>query len=125
MQHQIQQQQQQQLPAQESSQANVEGRNAQAASTSTGPLFSLGQVCYTPGALDALADNGQIPLTFLARHVTGDWQELCSEDQETNREALTCGARILSAFAMKNGTKLWVITESDRSVTTLLLPSEY
>jgi hypothetical protein len=97
----------------------------QAASTTPGPLFSLGQVCFTPGALDALADNEQIPLTFLARHVTGDWQELCQEDQETNREALTCGARIFSAFAMKNGAKLWVITESDRSVTTLLLPSEY
>lgn len=93
--------------------------------TTNGPLFTMGQICATPGALDALEKNGQNPARFLARHVTGDWLEMCAEDQETNREALTCGARVFSAYAMKDGEKLWVITESDRSVTTLLLPSEY
>ena len=48
-----------------------------------------------------------------------------AEDQQTNREALECGARVFSSYATKNGQKLWIITEADRSVTTLLLPSEY
>ncbi len=89
------------------------------------PLFTLGQACATPGALDALEQNQQDPARFLARHVTGDWLEMCAQDQETNREALVHGARVFSAYTMKDGKKLWVITESDRSVTTLLLPSEY
>ena len=89
------------------------------------PLFTLGQACATPGALDALEKNQQDPARFLARHVTGDWLEMCAQDQQTNSEALIHGARVFSAYAMNDGKKLWVITESDRSVTTLLLPSEY
>jgi len=89
------------------------------------PLFSLGQLCATPGALEVLEQSGQQPIHFVARHVAGDWSEMDAEDQQTNREALECGARVLSSYTTKNGQKLWIITEADRSVTTLLLPSEY
>ena len=89
------------------------------------PLFPLGQVVATPGALDALVDAGQTPLEFLVRHVSGDWGELCAEDRLQNDMAVREGYRILSAYKTSKGTKIWVITEWDRSVTTLLLPAEY
>jgi len=87
------------------------------------PLFSLGQVVATPGALIALEKAGQTPLEFLARHVRG---ELSEEDQKENRFSLERGFRLLSSYRTDAGdTKLWVITEADRSVTTILLPEEY
>ena len=89
------------------------------------PIFSLGKVCATPGLIDALRENAQNPLYFLARHVKGDWSEMDEHDQQENTHALTNGTRIFSSYRMKNGQKLYVITEADRSVTTLLLPSEY
>ena len=89
------------------------------------PLFNMGRVCATPGALDALTTNKQNYIDFLSRHVTGDWLEMCEDDQETNRNAVDDDVRVFSAYSLKNGSKLWVITEHDRSVTTLLLPSEY
>lgn len=90
------------------------------------PLFSLGQVVVTPGALIALEKAGQTPLEFLARHVRGDWGELSEEDHKENRFSLECGFQLLSTYRTNAGdTKLWVITEADRSVTTLLLPDEY
>jgi len=89
------------------------------------PLFPLGQVVATPGALAALEEAGQLPQEFLHRHVAGDWGELDKQDLQANERALREGQRILSAYSTKNGTRLWLITEWDRSVTTLLLPSEY
>ena len=88
-------------------------------------LFSLGQVVATPGALVALQDAGQHPFVFLSRHVTGDWGNLVAEDKEENQRALEHGNRIFSSYLTAKNTKIWVITEWDRSVTTLLLPSEY
>ena len=88
-------------------------------------LFSLGQVVATPGALAALQDAGQHPFVFLSRHVTGDWGNLVAEDKEENQRALEHGNRIFSSYLTAKNTKIWVITEWDRSVTTLLLPSEY
>ena len=88
-------------------------------------LFSLGQVVATPGALAALEEAGQHPFVFLSRHVTGDWGELVAEDKEENQRALEHGNRIFSSYLTAKNTKIWVITEWDRSVTTLLLPSEY
>ena len=67
-------------------------------------------------------------MDLLARHVFGDWGELCSEDQEANNRAVTFGGRILSSYAVGVGlsaTKVWVITEADRSSTCVLLPEEY
>lgn len=89
------------------------------------PLFNMGRVCATPGALDALITNKQNYIDFLSRHVTGDWLEMCEDDQETNRNAVDEDIRVFSVYTLKDGSKLWVITECDRSVTTLLLPSEY
>ena len=71
--------------------------------------------------------ENQTPTEFLNRHVSGDWGELCEEDKELNDQALHDGNRILSAYETSAGytRKIWVITEADRSVTTLLLPEEY
>lgn len=89
------------------------------------PLFRLGQIVGTPGALDALAAAEQQPLELLARHVTGDWGEVPEEDKEANDKAVEQGFRILSAYQLRTGVKVWLITEWDRSVTTILKPSEY
>ena len=88
-------------------------------------LFPLGQVVATPGALDALDEAGQSPIEFLQRHQTGDWSEMVEEDQEENRRAVENGLRVFSSYKMESGKKIWVITEWNRSVTTLLLPQEY
>ena len=79
------------------------------------PLFSLGRLVATPGALAALEENGKGCTEFLARHVQGDWGDLCEDDKQANLEALEQGLRILSAYRLEDGTKLWVITEADRS----------
>ena len=89
------------------------------------PLFPLGQVVATPGALAALEEAGQLPQEFIHRHVAGDWGQLDEHDRLENQYGLRGGQRLFSAYTTKNGVRLWVITEWDRSVTTLLLPSEY
>ena len=89
------------------------------------PLFPLGQVVATPHALDVLRDHGVTPLELLQRHVVGDWGELCAEDVQANREALQEGDRLFSSYPVADGVKVWVITEADRSATTLLLPVDY
>lgn len=87
--------------------------------------FPLGQVVATCGALAALEEAGQSPLGFLLRHVRGDWGEVSPGDWGLNDEALESGDRLLSAYRTAKGERLWVITESDRSCTTFLLPDEY
>jgi hypothetical protein len=89
------------------------------------PLFELGQLVGTPGALRALQEAEQDPLELLARHVTGDWGELDDEDKKENDFSVEHGFRILSALTVSTGVKVWVITEWDRSATTILLPDEY
>lgn len=97
----------------------------------TKQLFSidLGQVVATPGALEALraADAGlELAQHLLARHASGDWGDLDQEDREANDRAAALGEeRILSAYDLDGGGRIWIITEWDRSVTTLLLPEEY
>ncbi|MCP4283910.1 MAG: hypothetical protein GY792_05600 [Gammaproteobacteria bacterium] len=88
-------------------------------------LFSLGQICATPGALEALAPHEGLGLLLLVRHVTGDWGDVCEEDAEENELSIEAGFRILSSYTTPGNKKIWIITEADRSVTTLLLPSEY
>lgn len=91
-----------------------------------GPRFSLGQAVATPGALAALSDAQVSPLPYLARHARGDWGEVGPEDWQANDQALTRGARLLSAYTLPiTEERLWIITEADRSYTTLLLPEEY
>jgi hypothetical protein len=89
------------------------------------PLFRLGQVVATPGALAALQEAGQDPLTLLPRHQSGDWGEVPAEDKQENDFSVQQGFRILSAYTLSTGVKLWLITEADRSATTFLLPAEY
>jgi len=88
-------------------------------------LFKLGQIMATPGALKALEEAGQTPWEFLARHQAGDWGDLGEEDRRENELSVREGFRILSAYHTKRGVKLWVITEADRSATTILTPEEY
>jgi hypothetical protein len=85
----------------------------------------LGQIVSTPGALDALAKAGQNGAALIERHRHGDWGEVDEGDRALNDRALIDGDRVLSAYRLNDGTKVWIITESDRSVTTLLLPDEY
>jgi hypothetical protein len=88
-------------------------------------LFPLGRLVATPGALKALEESGENPSNFLDCHVTGDWGDLCEEDKQENEFSLDKRLRILSAYHLKSGVKIWVITEADRSATTILLPDEY
>ena len=83
----------------------------------------LGQTVITPGAIAVLANTDV--LNALARNAAGDWGDVCSEDRFANEQALRTGARLLSAYRTCEGVKFWVITEADRSVTTVLLPEEY
>ncbi len=88
-------------------------------------VFELGQIVATPGALAALQKAGQEPADFLRRHVACDWGDLSNEDQNENDYSLENGFRLLSSYRTKADDKLWIITEADRSATTLLLPEEY
>ena len=89
------------------------------------PLFTLGHVIATPGALAALEKVGQQPVEFLARHLSGDWGEVGAHNIKENELLLQHGFRLLSAYHTSAGDKLWVITEADRSSTCILLPEEY
>ena len=84
----------------------------------------LGRVVATQEALRIMAEAGEDPLYFLARHATGDWGELCSRDRRENELSLRHGWRVLSSYTVGDA-KVWVITEADRSATTILLPEEY
>jgi hypothetical protein len=88
-------------------------------------LFDLGRIVITPGAAMSLRIAQHHCVQFLARHVTGDWGDLPEEDIEENKYSLDKGFRIFSAYDLDTGGKIYVITEWDRSVTTLLLPEEY
>ena len=85
-------------------------------------LFSPGQVFKTPGVSDI---PQEVLLSALKRHLSGDWGDLSEGDKRLNDEAVKDGDRILSAYRAPDGTKFWIITESDRSATTFLLPDEY
>jgi hypothetical protein len=88
-------------------------------------LFSTGRIMATPGALDALSASTQSAAEFLHRHMNGDWGELDAHDAAENQFSLENGFRLLSSYIMANGQKLWIVTEADRSLTTILLPEEY
>ncbi len=87
--------------------------------------FPLGRTVATPGALDALSSNNQTPLEFFVRPVRGDWGDTDADDQERNEEAIKDGSRIFSVYNLRDSTRIYVITEADRSATTILLPEEY
>jgi hypothetical protein len=89
------------------------------------PLFPAGRLVATPGALALLQQVNKSPLEFLSRHLLGDWGDLCQEDKTENELSLKYGFRLMSSYPVTDNQKLWIITEADRSVTTLLLPEEY
>ena len=88
-----------------------------------GPL-PLGKVLATPGAIKLLLEAGAHPFDYLARHVTGDWGDLDEQDREENERSLEHGWRVFRSYPVGEQC-IWVITEADRSVTTILLPEEY
>jgi hypothetical protein len=87
--------------------------------------FALGRIVATPGAIQAMREAGQSPAVFLTRHACGDWGEICTSDKYLNDEAIADEGRLLSAYSTAKGVRLWIITEADRSATTILLPEEY
>lgn len=89
------------------------------------PRFAPGAILATPAALAALAQANITPLSLLRRHLCGDWGDLDDLDRQQNNFALAMSARLLSSYALPGGAKVWVITEADRSATTVLLPDDY
>ena len=93
--------------------------------------FKLGRVVGTPGALQALKANAKSPMEYIGKHQRGEWGELCEEDKRLNDEAVANEGnrdkqqRVLSAYRLPDKTRIWIITEWDRSATTILLPEEY
>jgi hypothetical protein len=87
--------------------------------------FPPGRVVVTPAALELLERYGKAPGEYLDRHLAGDWGDLVAHDYRENERALKTGARLFSAYAVSPLNMLWIVTESDRSSTCLLLPSDY
>jgi hypothetical protein len=82
-------------------------------------LFNLGQLVATPGALAEIEASGDSLVGYLNRHVIGDWGELDKHDQRENELGISHNLRILSAYTLSSGVKIWIITEWDRSVTIM------
>lgn len=91
----------------------------------TAKRFSLGRVVATPGALAALASAGETALPYFAQHLAGDWGDVDPGDKAANDRAIREGSRVVSAYRLGDGTRIWIITEADRSSTCILLPEEY
>ena len=94
------------------------------AATNKPPLFALGQIVATPTVLEHLEKHGINASDFLNRHVRGDWGDVPKCDAAENDFALTRRLRLLSSYTVAK-ERIWILTEADRSVTTLLFPSEY
>lgn len=95
------------------------------------PRFPLGRIDATPGAIRALSRADQSPISFVERHRAGDWGDLCAADAALNDEAIAAGdadsdegGRVLSSYTTALDDRIWIITEADRSATTILLPDE-
>jgi hypothetical protein len=95
----------------------------QAGGSSAKPKFTLGQLVATPGVLE-LVTHAEIT-QCLDRHICGDWGDVDDEDRAANEQALINRLRLVSVYQSASGTKFWIITEHDRSSTTVLLPAEY
>jgi len=100
-------------------------RNSNTTRANIGARFALGQTFITPGAQEALEIAGQTPIQFLRRHMSADWGEVSEDDAQENELSLRDGFRLLSAYRTVKSQKIWIITEADRSATTILLPDEY
>ena len=100
-------------------------QNSHTARPNIGAQFALGQTFITPGAQEAFDIAGQTAIQFLRRHMSADWGEISEDDAHENELSLREGLRLLSSYRTAKGQKIWIITEADRSATTILLPSEY
>ena len=89
------------------------------------PRFQLGKVVATPGAIEALTAAQTSAWELLSRHAIADFGEVDADDWQSNLDAIKDGERILSAYTLKTGERLWAITEADRSSTCSLRPDEY
>ena len=89
------------------------------------PLFPMGLIMATPGAIKSMEEAGQDRTELLMRHVTGDWGDLGEEDKQENDFSVDKSLRIFSAYNLESGEKVYIITEADRSSTTILRPEEY
>jgi len=87
--------------------------------------FPLGLIVSTPGALAAFEESSEELAPYLLRHCGGDWGNVDDHDRKENEFSLERGFRLLSAYTLKTGVRIWVITEADRSSTCVLLPEEY
>jgi hypothetical protein len=87
------------------------------------PKFQIGRMVATPNALFQLTQDDI--LHGLERHITGDWGDMCEDDHKENELSLQNGCRLLSVYRAKNGVRFWIITEANRSATTVLLPEDY
>ena len=87
------------------------------------PMFSIGRLVSTPGALERVPHEEM--LTALSRHIRGDWGDVDEHDRSENELSLKEGFRLLSVYHTRASVKFWIITEADRSATTVLLPEEY
>jgi len=88
-------------------------------------LFALGTIAITPGANDEFLLSNENPTTYLKKHMTGDWGELDEHDRKANEASVRHGERIMSVYHLATNAKIYIITEWDRSVTTILLPEDY
>lgn len=94
------------------------------------PLFKPGRILASPGCLEAIEKSGDNLWNFFARHLAADWGVVGDEDAEANNQSIKDGSRIISAYLLKTGEKIWIITEAEddqgiRAATTAILPSEY
>jgi hypothetical protein len=89
------------------------------------PLFSLGRILITPGASIAISEANRTPTMYFTRHQSGDWGEVSAEEANDNNDSVRLGEGAMSAYTLPTGATIWIITESDHSVTTCLLPEEY
>ncbi len=89
------------------------------------PLLLAAQVEVPEEAVEALAEATESAMTLFARHQASDWGELCDEDWQANVDSIKEGGRLFSAYILSTGVKVWLITEADRSASTILLPDEY
>ena len=87
--------------------------------------FNFGQIVATRTLAEYCAEKNYSMLPYLIRHENCDWGDVCKEDWDTNNEALKEGLRLLSEYKLPDGKRIWIITECDRSATTLLFPEDY
>ena len=89
------------------------------------PKIALGAIYITPGAQAEFGDEREKYVTLLSKHQQGEWGDLCPDDKTANDHAVVTGSRVLSAYLLESGKRVWIITEAGREATTILLPEEY